>query len=201
MLQQLEGLCGRTTKGGTPCKIPLRGGRCMTHDSDLSARNKAVAAAFKANDPGGFVAQRSAAGKLGFQATGGMLGWEKANEFARRWRLDNPSGPEQRIIEILARLGFADYEREYSLPDGKSIDFAWPVYRIAIEVNGHQHKASFGEGEPREAGQQEKITALIEDGWKVVILDVASGEIPESKVEKLREFLARGLNHGTSAKQ
>lgn len=50
--------CGRPTRKGIPCQVPLRGGKCVTHDADLPARNRAVRAAFARNDPERYQAQQ-----------------------------------------------------------------------------------------------------------------------------------------------
>jgi hypothetical protein len=142
---------GRMTKHGTPCQLTLNGGRCPTHDVDLSKRNSRVARAFKKNSPDRFQAQRSAAGKCGFKATGEMLGWDKANELAREWRIKHPSEPERWAIGVLAAAGLNHYEREYPVLGRSALDIAWPEAMRAIEINGHQGKAAFGETEPRAA--------------------------------------------------
>lgn len=55
--------CGRPTKQGTPCRLMLSpGGKCPSHSCDLSARNKAVRAAFAAKDPAAYQAHQALAG-------------------------------------------------------------------------------------------------------------------------------------------
>jgi hypothetical protein len=159
----------------------------MTHDcGSLSKRNRAVARSFKERDPDGFFRQRSTAGKLGFQATGGMHGWQKAHEKARQYRLENPSEPERWMMGVLSEAGFTDYEREYPLHGGYSLDFVLDGV-VAIEVNGHQHKPSFGEGAPRAQGQREKIARF---GGPVFIAD-ATGDRELVACEVLEFLKAR----------
>jgi very-short-patch-repair endonuclease len=132
------------------------------------------------------------AGKAGYQATGERKGWSKANEYARRWRLGHPSEPERWVMSILDGAGI-QYEREYPVLDRYSIDLARPDERIAIEVNGHQHKASFGEDEPRAEKHAEKCAALEGDGWTVHIVHAADDR--EKEAARLLAFLhERGVN-------
>lgn len=188
-------ITGRRTRRGALCKIPLRGGKCMTHDANLSKRNSAVARSFQRNSPVAFRRQRSQAGKLGFKATGGKHGWYKVNEAAAQWRRENPSGPEREMIRVLDLLGFGEWEREYMLPDGHSIDFARPDKKVGIEVNGHQSKPSFGEDVARIDKQHEKIKALVEDGWKIIVVDHADeGPMPNDRMQELKKELEKCLS-------
>lgn len=62
--------CGKvSTRTGRPCRCELKGGKCPTHDSDLSKRNAAVRAAFAVNDPEAYHAHQGAPwrGKTGDQ--------------------------------------------------------------------------------------------------------------------------------------
>lgn len=124
-----------------------------------------------------------AAGRAGFKAAGGKLGWEKVNEKARQWRLANPSGPERKVIEILDSLG-ETYKREHPVGN-RSIDFAWPEKKFGIEVNGHQFKKSFGEDYTREASQEYKLRELAEAGWSIVVIrhDEISEEVIKNAVK------------------
>lgn len=179
--------CGKPTKRGTPCQCPLNGGKCPTHDADLSARNSAVAAAFARRDPAAFIAQRRAAGKRGFAATGAAQGWEKANDKAREWRIAHPSGPEQWAIDVLAQAGINHYQREYPVLDGSALDIAWPEARCAIEINGHQSKPAFGEPCARSERHADKVAALQSDGWQVLVIDITGGYTPAA-AEQLVQF-------------
>lgn len=164
--------CGKPTKSGEPCKLTLHGGKCPTHDCDLSARNSRVAQAFKAEHPRRFTRQRRAAGHNGFVATGGKLGWAKANEAARLWRLEHPSGPEQWVIGILAAAGLVGFEREADvLGDGRPVDFAFREWQIVIECNGHQDKPSFGEPRARFEKHQKKMADLYTAGWRAFVVN------------------------------
>lgn len=166
--------CGRMTKRGTKCRLTLNGGKCPTHDVDLSKRNARVAKAFKKHDADGFRAQRSAAGKRGFAATWAMLGWEKANELAREWRIKHPSEPERWAIGVLEAAGLNHYEREYPCLGASAIDIAWPEQHMGIEVNGHQARPAFGETEPRAERHAAKVERLSAEGWNVLVVDATN---------------------------
>lgn len=108
------------------------------------------------------------AGRAGFKAAGGKLGWEKVNEKARQWRLDHPSGPEKQVMAILDAHG-ENYTREFPFGN-RSIDFAWPEKMFGLEINGHQYKKSFGEDHSREETQAFKLRELTAAGWKIVVI-------------------------------
>lgn len=174
-------LCGRATKNGT-CKIPLSGGRCMTHDSNLSKRNRKVARSFKKNNPEAFAEQRSQAGKKGYIATGGRLGWEIANEKARQYRLAHPSKPEQTMIDEFSLQGINHYQRELIVDtDGTTVDFGWTSARCAIEIEGYR-VGGFGNPEARRAKQDAKVIGLEQLGWTVLRYD------PNDTIELAVEF-------------
>lgn len=164
-------LCGKLTKKKKPCAIPLRGGKCVTHDADLSARNKRVAQAFATNHPAAFTAQRRRAGHFGFVATGGKHGWEAMNEKARQYRLNHPSQPERDLIEAFSEQSINHYERELVVtPDGTTIDFGWSAARRGIEVEGHR-AGGFGDPETRRAKQDRKVARLEAEGWLILRYD------------------------------
>jgi hypothetical protein len=177
--------CGKPTKKGTPCQTPLNGGRCPTHDADLSKRNAAVRASFAERSPAAYAAHQRQAGRRGFIANGGKHGWEKAHERARLWRLENPSEPERWALSVLESAGVNHFTREYPVLEGHSLDIAWPDCRRAIEINGHQHKPAFGEAQPRsETRQKYKLEHLGADGWQILIID-ATGDRAAAAAELL----------------
>jgi hypothetical protein len=186
-------LCGRPTKRGEACRLPLRNGHCLTHDCDLSARNSHVAHAFASKHPRRFKRQRRAAGHNGFIATGGMIGWARANEMARQWRLAHPSEPEQWAMNVLAAAGLNHYEREYRYDDsGRALDLAWPDRRLAVEVWGHQDKPAFGAARSRFEKQQRKLADLFSAGWTVYVVNSRNDRAREAAqlVAFLREHPA-----------
>lgn len=163
--------CGKPTRRGAPCRLTLNGGLCPTHDCDLAARNAAVRQSFRRRDKAAFYAHQLRAAKAGFKAAGLTVDWVFAHERARLWRLDHPSEPERWAIAVLESANLNHFAREHPIPDGCSLDFAWPAVRRAVEIWGHQNKPSFGEAEPRAAKQERKLIALEEAGWRILIID------------------------------
>lgn len=165
-------LCSRPTRKGTPCRLPLNGGRCATHDCDLAARNAHVRASFAAKHPHEYAAHQVKAGKAGYQAAGARHGWEKVIERARLWRIEHPSEPERWAIGVLAEAGINHYQREYPVLDGSySVDFAWPDSRRAIEIDGHPSRASADEQVRRQERTAHKRNELTADGWAMLWID------------------------------
>ncbi len=188
--------CNRPTQHG-PCQIPLRGGKCMTHDSDLSQRNRGVAQSFKTKRPTAFYDQRVYAGKRGWQVTLTRHGLDAATRATARWRMQHPSEPERWIKQLLDAHGFTSYDREHGVGLGRTVDFAFVEERIAIEVNGHQSKSSFGESAPRAPKQSQKIRDLQKEGWTVYVVNALADRSDEQ--QRLLEFLkARITNHSSA---
>ncbi len=87
------------------------------------------------------------AGRLGYAETARRYGADFADRFAAQWRLDNPTQPERRMMELLGELGFQegrDYEREAQV-GGRRVDFAFHERKVAIEVYGGVHDELFHE--------------------------------------------------------
>ncbi len=87
------------------------------------------------------------AGRLGYAETARKYGPEFADGFAAQWRLDNPTQPEKRMMELLRELGFEegrDYEREAQVGN-RRVDFAFHERKVAIEVYGGVHDEVFRE--------------------------------------------------------
>lgn len=180
-------LCNRQTRRGT-CHIPLRGGKCMTHDTDLAARNRKVVAAAKANDPARFLEQRAYAGHLGYVATGGKHGWEKANRYAIEHRKAHRSGPELWCEQVLTEAGYLGFVREHQVDnDPRTIDLAFEGPRVAIEINGHQDKPAFGETVSRAAKHAAKVAWLESLGWRVFV--VHPNDDRQQEAARLLEWL------------
>ncbi len=178
--------CNKPTKHG-PCQIPLRGGKCMTHDSDLSKRNRAVAQSFKTKRPTAFYAQRVYAGKRGWQVTLTRHGLDVVTRATAHWRIEHPSEPERWIKQLLDRHGYTHYDREHGVGLGRTVDFAFVEERIAIEVNGHHSKPSVGETEPRTSKQSQKLRDLQKEGWTVYVVNALADRSDEQR--RLLEFL------------
>ncbi len=161
-------LCNAPKPDGTLCRFLTYGGKCPTHSLDakgLKRRNCKVARSFQRNDPDAFTAQRKAAGRKGFEATGKMHGFERACEFARGHRLKHPSLCEQWAISILDDNGFAGkYEREFEavLGDLRFADFK--IGDCIIEVNRH-------------AKTDEKVKWLEGLGYKVLVVSATEQDV------------------------
>ncbi len=87
------------------------------------------------------------AGRLGYAETARRYGPDFADRYAAQWRLDNPTQPERRMMELLGELGFIegrDYEREAKV-GGRRVDFAFHERKVAIEVYGGVHDELFRE--------------------------------------------------------
>lgn len=122
-------------------------------------------------------ASLAAAGKLGFERLVEKVGKEqailkvreRADQANAQRRRREPTGPEQRVIALLAALGAPEYEREYEEPwaweQSLFLDFAWPGTRRCIEVDGYHHRDP-----ARAALDAEKREALRAGGWDVLVL-------------------------------
>lgn len=84
-------------------------------------------------------------------ANGNFYGWKA--------RTKEPSYPEKYFISLFENEQIAGYERELKV--GRwFIDFAFTDKKIAIEIDGKQHK-------DRKHLDEQKDNFLIENGWKV----------------------------------
>lgn len=186
-------LCGKPTRRGL-CRFPLRGGKCPTHDSDLSSRNQKVAAAWRANNPESFAAQRKRSGRAGYDKVGGEVWRAAQSEKARQWRLAHPSEPERWIMDVLLEhLSLTVcYDREYVIEgDERAVDFCFPEHHCVIEVLGHQQKASFGESASRMAKVETKIAWLESLGWRVHVVDASRSADRDAEKTRLLAFLSQ----------
>ncbi len=115
------------------------------------------------------------AGRLGYAETARRYGPDFADRFAAEWRLDNPTQPERRMMELLGELGFLegrDYEREAKIA-GRRVDFAFHDRQLAIEVYGGVHEQRFRERFNLEEKAGEEDKRHIEDvqgaGYRLMI--------------------------------
>ena len=99
-----------------------------------------------------------------------------------------PSYPEQYFIDLFSNEGYKNYIRE--LPFKKwFIDFAFQDKKIAIEIDGKQHKY-------RKDKDEEKDKNLIESGWKVFRIEWHNPRTENGKfllypqIEKMKELLS-----------
>lgn len=174
--------CGQQTRSGSPCKIKLVNGKCLTHslsDDKLKARNSKVRASFAEAQPIEYKRHQHRAAKLGFKATAQLHGFAAAYEKSRLYRIEHPSAPEKRVMEILDAAG-VEYEREYPFgQDGRyTIDFVLDG-KIGLFINGYQYKdAPFGnDGQAIREKQARQVEYLQANGW--IIYVVRNDEIDE----------------------
>ncbi len=117
--------------------------------------------------------ERQRYGAMGFAATAARHGRDFAIEKAIAWRLENPSLPERRMIEILNEVGIGAerYEREMRVA-GFNVDFAFPELKLIIDVRGGVHRGEFFDRD----GAQSRLDAAKEaayaaEGWTVVVIN------------------------------
>lgn len=193
--------CGVLTRKGSPCALPLRGGKCPTHSCNLRKRNRKILRGWRKRDPEAFRAQRVAAGKLGYQVTKERHG-DLASQKAADWRAEHPSAPEVWMRQYLTSLGIS-FQVEVAVAQ-YYIDFVLPDDEIrgcgrAIEMNGHQSKPSFGERFAR-AGEERMLTKLEwlrnEGNYDVFVFDWLSER--EAEVKRLDEWLKPLIKEGAA---
>jgi very-short-patch-repair endonuclease len=99
-----------------------------------------------------------------------------------------PSYPEQYFIDLFLNEGYTDYVRE--LPFKKwFIDFAFQDRKIAIEIDGKQHRY-------RKDKDKEKDKDLTEDGWIILRIDWFNPATEKGKnllypqIKKMKELLS-----------
>lgn len=99
-----------------------------------------------------------------------------------RWN-NEPSYPEKFLIRVINENGLnKNYIREFNV--GRySIDFAWPTYKLAVEMDGEQHER-FKDIVERDKRKDE---FLIKEGWK--ILRIKWKEMFSSPKQKIDEFI------------
>jgi len=128
-------------------------------------------------------------------AQGFMLkyGYARLYHLCRAWRLSHPSSHEQDVMDILCTLGLEparDYEREYEIEPYLSVDFAMPLLRAAIEVNGKVHYDPLFDDPRRQTIRAQndaaKIARLHALGWRVLVIDYRNLSRAETMI---REFI------------
>lgn len=186
---------GRTTRKGDLCRLLLKGGKCPTHDCNLSLRNSRVArnALEKPSRRKDIVK----AARLGFAATQRKYGRDFAiQKLAKRMR-SNPSGPEQVVIDALNAMCIDYGSQEIIELGGKFYiaDFVGRASKWIIEVDdGWRDRpnaaTAFGRDgsvDP-EAELEEKMLALHHAGYDTLRV-VVNGH-PGEAINKIKSFLA-----------
>jgi|GEM_PF-2336901 len=140
------------------------------------------------------------AGRHGYQATAERYGRDYAADLLARHRREQPTRPEREMQGLLAELGAQegrDYQREHKVAPGVYADFAWPERKVAVEVHGGAHQATFflERGMPE---REERRTAVYErEGWTVhVVTDRDLREGREGTRARMRETLAVATGGG-----
>lgn len=131
--------------------------KAFTREYQIAARAKVSSESCKRN------------GHKGFVATLEKHGAQKAQTYAAQYRIEHPSQPEQWLIDQLNDAELR-YQREVVLPDGRSLDFVL-TDMYAIEMNGHQAKACFGEVTARSDKHVAKVEYAESLGYHVFVFD------------------------------
>jgi G:T-mismatch repair DNA endonuclease (very short patch repair protein) len=134
------------------------------------------------------------AGKHGYQATAERYGREYASDLLASHRRDQPTRPERELVGILKELGVEegrDYHREYKVSPGMYADFAIPDRKLAIEVHGSAHQATFFLERGIEAREERRAETYARAGWAVqVVTDRDLREGREETQARMRETIA-----------
>lgn len=191
---------GRTNKKGGLCRIALRGGKCATHDCDLSARNRAVVLAAAKKEE-----RRQALslyGKQGYARTAELYGPDFAYQHLVAWKRDNLSTAEKMVFDFL-KANKITVRKEYEVFNetfSSRVDFAHPKTRRFIQVDGWRYlPGAFGLDPLEAAAEQARYVATwqfmehhgwqglelrydprkkeLEDGWQNTLLGFFQGSL------------------------
>jgi very-short-patch-repair endonuclease len=86
---------------------------------------------------------------------------------------EQPTRPEREMVGLLKELGAEegrDYQREYKVSPGMYADFAIPERKLAIEVHGGAHQATFFLEKGMEAREAQRAETYEREGWTVHIV-------------------------------
>lgn len=127
-------------------------------------------------------------GKLGARATIAKHGFARFFEHWRKWKLQNPSGPELVIIDILDDLAVT-YEREWQLePSFLTLDFYFQDLRKGIEFHGRIHGQL--KQQQREANDAKKRELLEQAGIECLWIEHTELTDLQEISEKIERFLS-----------
>lgn len=117
---------------------------------------------------------------------------KKAHRENRAWnigmsRWNNKKSYPEIFFESVINNEFSDLDYECEYPVGKySIDFAWPIKKLAIEIDGSQHKR-FQEIIDRDKRKDEY---LLSNGWKILRIDWSNMcNNTKEKIEEAKQFI------------
>jgi hypothetical protein len=187
--------CSHLTKAGTPC--PCAGNIHVSpelHKERQVAGGRARAAQFTSESQAqarSHVKTESLvrAGKVGFAKVGGMTWWAEQTEKARLLRLENPSGYERTLREVLTPALGMDIHCDFEVildGDPRAVDVV--IYRddqpvAAIECTEREGHATFGRDERLNA----KMGCLAGLGLATHVF--YGGENLQTELDRLGEFL------------
>ncbi len=190
------GACGELVRGVAAWN--RHRGACYTKGRELPvaerlARSERMRTRNPMRNPD--VAHRAAATSRARYLTDPTHGWHRNLERLSQWRHRHPSEGQQRLYEMLDRLGL-DYEKEYRIEPAKRLpasrkfyvaDAALPEHGLDIEVDGFWHIKS----EAVKKSDRVRDATLEENGWRV--LRIWGSDIfnhPDAVVDLLDEATA-----------
>jgi very-short-patch-repair endonuclease len=107
---------------------------------------------------------RAVAQRLGERGRGGSARYRAVVKARATWQPAAESGLEVRLLQALRHGGLPEPMRQFpiTLPNGRNVrlDFAYPQWRIAIEVDGFGHT-----GPAAASRDQRRDHLLAEMGW------------------------------------
>ncbi len=134
------------------------------------------------------------AGRHGYQATAERYGREYASDLLANHRREQPTRPEREMVGLLKELGAEegrDYRREFKVAPGMYADFALPDRKLAIEVHGSAHQATFFLERGMEAREERRAETYARAGWTVqVVTDRDLREGREETRARMRATIA-----------
>ena len=115
------------------------------------------------------------------------------------------SDAETLFVQLARRAGMPEPLRQFAVPTSEGsfrLDFAWPLRRIAVEIDGATAHAS-REALSRDLRRQNRLLlSMVPAGWSFLRFtwdDLVDPRFATQVVDKLREAWVIGLNQATSA--
>jgi very-short-patch-repair endonuclease len=110
------------------------------------------------------------------------------------------SDAETLFLQLARRSGLPEPQRQFALPTSEGVfrlDFAWPLRRIAVEIDGAATHAS-REALSRDLRRQNRLLiSMVPAGWALLRFtwdDLVDPRFAGQMVDKLREAWVIGLN-------
>jgi very-short-patch-repair endonuclease len=115
------------------------------------------------------------------------------------------SDAETLFLQLARRSGMPEPLRQFSVPTSEGafrLDFAWPLRRVAVEIDGAAAHAS-REALSRDLRRQNRLLlSMVPAGWALLRFtwdDLVDPRFAGQVVDKLREAWVIGLNQASSA--